>query len=168
MARGPSAPPAPSGPGPGVPRRSAGLGRQAHAWAVTSSGAGREPRSALTGRILPSPQSTPALPAALLWVERTRARAESPMETPVSTRPWGLWVFPGRCHLRGRCKGPRPGPLVGGAGLLNHTFWGPEVSLMFLIYGDVIGTSLPIYEKRLNNTPTSHGRLITWITPGGA
>lgn len=120
----------PSGPGPGVPRQCAGPGRQAHARAVISSGAGREHHAALRSQRQdpPSPQSSPAIPAALLWVDRTRARVESPVETPVSTRPWGLWVFPQRFHLRGRCKGPRPGPLVGGAGLLNHTFWGPEVS----------------------------------------
>lgn len=35
-------------------------------------------------------------------------------------------------------------------------------SLSCLNYGDVISNSLPIYEKHLNNTPTSHVRLITW------
>lgn len=46
---------------------------------------------------------------------------------------------------------------------MNHAFWGPEVSFMLcLICGDVISNSLPIYEKHLNDTPTSHVRLMTW------
>lgn len=93
--------------------------------------------------------------AVLLSVKRIRAWGrEHDGDTIRCTRPWSFWVFPRRLHLPGQCKGSQLGPIVGRAGLVNHTFWGPEVSLMlFLIYGDVIGNSLPIYEKHLNNTP---------------